>query len=78
MFLGWCHEIYCFADPTLTNYHSSLDNSIYCFTNTGLTTKERHKATKLIACQHELVDVSLSMLNVENEEWVKDLINSDF
>ncbi|KAK7844517.1 hypothetical protein CFP56_010829, partial [Quercus suber] len=35
----------------------------------GLTTKERHKATKLIACQHELIDVFLSMLDVEKEEW---------
>nr|POE94917.1 hypothetical protein CFP56_71674 [Quercus suber] len=33
----------------------------------GLTTKERHKATKLIACQHELIDVFLSMLDVEKE-----------
>ena len=44
----------------------------------GLTTKERHKATKLIACQHELIDVFLSMLDVEKEEWVKGLINGDF
>ncbi|KAK7854406.1 hypothetical protein CFP56_032244 [Quercus suber] len=33
----------------------------------GLTTKERHRATKLIACQHELIDVFLSMLDVEKE-----------
>ena len=44
----------------------------------GLTTKERHKATKLIACQHELIDVFLSMLDVEKEEWVNGLINGDF
>nr|POF20883.1 hypothetical protein CFP56_42750 [Quercus suber] len=44
----------------------------------GFTTKERHKATKLIACQHELIDVFLSMLDVEKEEWVKGLINGDF
>ncbi|XP_030941092.1 uncharacterized protein At2g29880-like [Quercus lobata] len=44
----------------------------------GLTTKERHKATKLIACQHELIDVFLSMLDAEKEEWVKGLINGDF
>ena len=44
----------------------------------SLTTKERHKATKLIACQHELIDVFLSMLDVEKEEWMKGLINGDF
>ena len=44
----------------------------------GLTTKEPHKATKLIACQHELIDVFLSMLDVEKEEWVNGLINGDF
>ena len=44
----------------------------------GLITKERHKATKLIACQHELIDVFLSMLDVEKEKWVKGLINGDF
>ncbi|KAK7818774.1 hypothetical protein CFP56_040965, partial [Quercus suber] len=44
----------------------------------GLTTKERHEATKLIACQHELIDVFLSMLDVKKEEWVKGLINGDF
>ena len=44
----------------------------------GLTTKKRHKATKLIACQHEVRDVFLSMLDVQKEEWVKGLINGDF
>ena len=44
----------------------------------SLTTKECHKATKLIACQHELIDVFLSMLDVEKEEWMKGLINGDF
>ncbi|KAK7854596.1 hypothetical protein CFP56_031504 [Quercus suber] len=43
-----------------------------------LTTKERHKATKLIACQHELIDVFLSMLDVEKEEWAKGRINGYF
>nr|POE81105.1 hypothetical protein CFP56_38027 [Quercus suber] len=43
----------------------------------SLTTKERYKATKLIACQHELIDVFLSMLDVEKEEWVKGLINGE-
>ena len=41
-------------------------------------TKEHHKATKLITCQHELIDVFMSMLDVEKEEWVKCLINGDF
>ena len=44
----------------------------------GVTTKDHHKATKLIACQHELIDVFLSMLDVEKEEWVKGLINGNF
>ncbi|KAL4627004.1 hypothetical protein ACB092_05G136200 [Castanea dentata] len=44
----------------------------------SLTNKEHHKATKLIDCQHELIDVFLSMLDVEKEEWVKGLINGDF
>ena len=44
----------------------------------SLTTKERHKAIKLIACQHELIDVFLSILDAEKEEWVKGLINGDF
>ncbi|KAK7821041.1 hypothetical protein CFP56_038141 [Quercus suber] len=35
---------------------------------TSLTNKEHHKATKLIACQHELIDVFLRMLHVEKEE----------
>ena len=44
----------------------------------GLTIKERHKATKLIVCQHELIDVFFSVPIEENEEWVKGLINGDF
>ena len=44
----------------------------------GLTIKERHKATKLIVCQHELIDVFFSVPDEEKEEWVKGLINGDF
>ena len=40
----------------------------------GLTIKECHKATKLIVCQHELIDVFFSVLDEEKEEWVKDLL----
>ena len=42
----------------------------------GLTIKECHKATKLIVCQHELIDVFFSVLDEEKEEWVKGLINA--
>ena len=44
----------------------------------GLTIKERHMATKLIVCQHELIDVFFSMPDEEKEEWVKGLVNGDF
>ena len=44
----------------------------------GLTIKERHKETKLIVCQHKLIDVFFSVLDEEKKEWVKGLINGDF
>ena len=44
----------------------------------GLIIKERHKATKLIVCQHELIDVFFSVPDEEKEEWVKGIINGDF
>ena len=35
----------------------------------GLIIKECHKATKLIVCHHELINVFFNMLDDEKEEW---------
>ena len=61
-------------DVELSEKRSKLNQELSVL---GLTTMERHRATRKIASEPETIDIFFSIPDVEKKEWVQALLQGD-
>ena len=61
-------------DVKLSEKRSKLNQELSVL---GLTTMERHQATRKIASEPEIIDIFFSIPDAEKKEWVQALLRGD-